>query len=583
MPAFTSSTFHTQPNFPLQRPSFGPPARTSRPPPSYSANDSTATATNTIALASNSNTEVYPTLRPQFYLTRGPNHLTPLVAADELPLSVQLRGVPRAMTAELAQVMGMTCVGEASGTGRVYGLESGVLGEVGREHDKKEQALDPAEQERNDKAREGSSAQRPDVQSLSHCHFYCALPYTILARKPDPEKKEYCTYWIRTGECDYTQQGCLYKHEMPDKATLARIGFRGVPRWWAEKHAVRMRPILSENRTDEGARSSGATMSWRRLTTTPDALRQAPGKVLAKEDNNTTSGEESSEKESDSESEDASARDVTVKNVKRQSGQHLRSNPTAPKDSKFYFSRTAKLKDADPELVHVQSSSAVQEPRSNRALTCADIKFPALVPQKSRMVTGESSGDDSLIELQMPGAHESNKNLNHQKQHRVEIAKESLRPDVTIASKERTTAGKSKISQPASQAAPISSDCGSLLDIEPESCAPSSANIKSAAGQQVSTETLIGFLAKQGLLKDPNVALKQLLGSAASANNTADLKTNVDKEGKAASKAEKSRGMLASKYADNSEEVAEESGKTKRKAVNQKVAKKGKNTAAIPK
>jgi hypothetical protein len=58
---------------------------------------------------------------------------------------------------------------------------------------------------------------------------------------PDQDKKEYCTYWIRTGECDYTQQGCLHKHEMPEQDTLKAIGFRGTPRWWIEKYSkVRM-------------------------------------------------------------------------------------------------------------------------------------------------------------------------------------------------------------------------------------------------------------------------------------------------------------------------------------------------------
>jgi hypothetical protein len=52
--------------------------------------------------------------------------------------------------------------------------------------------------------------------------------------------KIYCSYWIRSGECDYTQQGCRYKHEMPDKQTLASIGFRTVPRWWQEKVAIQL-------------------------------------------------------------------------------------------------------------------------------------------------------------------------------------------------------------------------------------------------------------------------------------------------------------------------------------------------------
>lgn len=56
----------------------------------------------------------------------------------------------------------------------------------------------------------------------------------------EQKDKIYCSYWIRSGECDYTQQGCRYKHEMPDKATLASIGFRTVPRWWQEKVAIQL-------------------------------------------------------------------------------------------------------------------------------------------------------------------------------------------------------------------------------------------------------------------------------------------------------------------------------------------------------
>ena len=45
-------------------------------------------------------------------------------------------------------------------------------------------------------------------------------------------KKVYCTHWIRWGECDYTQQGCLYKHEMPDEDKLQEIGIATYPRWY---------------------------------------------------------------------------------------------------------------------------------------------------------------------------------------------------------------------------------------------------------------------------------------------------------------------------------------------------------------
>lgn len=50
-------------------------------------------------------------------------------------------------------------------------------------------------------------------------------------------KKVYCTHWIRWGECDYTQQGCLYRHEMPDELTLNAIGIRTIPKWYRDADA----------------------------------------------------------------------------------------------------------------------------------------------------------------------------------------------------------------------------------------------------------------------------------------------------------------------------------------------------------
>lgn len=56
--------------------------------------------------------------------------------------------------------------------------------------------------------------------------------------EPDLGKKIFCTHWIKTGECAFMQQGCLYKHEMPDRETLGRIGFAAVPTWWQVRHAL---------------------------------------------------------------------------------------------------------------------------------------------------------------------------------------------------------------------------------------------------------------------------------------------------------------------------------------------------------
>lgn len=54
-------------------------------------------------------------------------------------------------------------------------------------------------------------------------------------RRPSPdqtEKKGYCMFWLRRGECDYMQKGCRYLHEMPvDKETREKIGLRKIPEW----------------------------------------------------------------------------------------------------------------------------------------------------------------------------------------------------------------------------------------------------------------------------------------------------------------------------------------------------------------
>ena len=62
-------------------------------------------------------------------------------------------------------------------------------------------------------------------------------------------KKLYCMYWIRNGECDYTQTGCKYKHEMPvDEETLRNLGLREIPSWFRESPEY-YQSLLQENRS----------------------------------------------------------------------------------------------------------------------------------------------------------------------------------------------------------------------------------------------------------------------------------------------------------------------------------------------
>ncbi|KAI4195425.1 MAG: hypothetical protein LQ346_003444 [Caloplaca aetnensis] len=73
-----------------------------------------------------------------------------------------------------------------------------------------------------------------------------------------PGKKVYCSHWIRTGECDFIQQGCIYKHEMPDDDSLHAIGIRAVPAWYIAAHPEKARERGIGRGMASGSRSWGA-------------------------------------------------------------------------------------------------------------------------------------------------------------------------------------------------------------------------------------------------------------------------------------------------------------------------------------
>ncbi|EXJ73852.1 uncharacterized protein A1O5_03614 [Cladophialophora psammophila CBS 110553] len=61
---------------------------------------------------------------------------------------------------------------------------------------------------------------------------------------PDPEmppvgQKIYCSYWLRNGECNFAQQGCMFKHVMPLKLEVLEVlGFRDLPDWYRKTYKV---------------------------------------------------------------------------------------------------------------------------------------------------------------------------------------------------------------------------------------------------------------------------------------------------------------------------------------------------------
>lgn len=60
-------------------------------------------------------------LRPQFFISRQDGSLTPLIAADELPQLMSIRGVPRLLSQNDTQ--GMTSLGSANHRGQYYVID----------------------------------------------------------------------------------------------------------------------------------------------------------------------------------------------------------------------------------------------------------------------------------------------------------------------------------------------------------------------------------------------------------------------------------------------------------------------------
>lgn len=226
-----------------------------------------------------------------YFITRTNGTIVPLVPVDELPYSVRLEGVPRNTSPE--QTFGLQFLGSHAYTGMLFktkdetpsmqcassqpsttahhrrysnGKQYMAPDALARQtitntihHPHSLSSPFPTHHTSPSPPTTSSSTSSPPptdpqaiidaiVSSKSGAGTAARLGYTARSsvtppsgKVPDANKKTHCSYWIRTGECDYAQQGCMYKHEMPDEKGLAALGFRGTPRWWLErKQAIRL-------------------------------------------------------------------------------------------------------------------------------------------------------------------------------------------------------------------------------------------------------------------------------------------------------------------------------------------------------
>ena len=95
-------------------------------------------------------------------------------------------------------------------------------------------------------------------------------------REPVLENKTHCTYWLKTGCCDYIQQGCKYKHEMPDSAGLVAIGLPAdPPKWWKDRQLHNWRAPANPN-ARAGEDPTAAFKLPQRALTAPGSPSLAP-------------------------------------------------------------------------------------------------------------------------------------------------------------------------------------------------------------------------------------------------------------------------------------------------------------------
>lgn len=115
-----------------------------------------------------------------------------------------------------------------------------------------------------------------------------------MAKKGTMGKKVYCTYWIQTGNCNYMQEGCKYRHEIPkDEETRRAIGFREFPNWPREELPIHAKPVPALTkpwrRQDGKPEGPGARSPPKRAAASPASAQGTPI-VLARGNNQASAG-----------------------------------------------------------------------------------------------------------------------------------------------------------------------------------------------------------------------------------------------------------------------------------------------------
>jgi hypothetical protein len=237
------------------------------PPTVNTAGEHSYTTNDFIVSVSRQSDKMQPPLKPQYFIYRQNGSMVPLIAMDELPPNVQIRGVSR--TIPPSDTAGMMCIGEVDARHGYYVVDvpatqnntNSIL--VDRSLSGSMHAP-PSESHINVDGSGIAAALYPGtpraygIQEQHPTNAQSGVvfsnPTNVHGREippvPDwhrgdmsvrtaPGVKEYCSYWLRRGECDYAQQGCQFKHEMPyDLPTLNRLGLNDIPVWYRRMYKL---------------------------------------------------------------------------------------------------------------------------------------------------------------------------------------------------------------------------------------------------------------------------------------------------------------------------------------------------------
>ncbi|KAJ5109206.1 hypothetical protein N7456_005881 [Penicillium angulare] len=218
----------------------------------------------------------------------GRTYLSPLVCVDDFDVSTNIVGVPREVTHE--QTQGMVSCGYVEARPKPWEVERTDLPVVDlvphMDHRHVEAVqniktlLHRMESDNEVPIRYRQALQKEITNGLQLIDFLNLQVLNTLAANASAngnavgglvdhnnqldkdgklKEKIYCSYWLRHGECDYSQQGCRFKHIMPlDLPTIQSLGLTDIPKWYREQNNIDSLLPPRPPRTNGGPSRPGA-------------------------------------------------------------------------------------------------------------------------------------------------------------------------------------------------------------------------------------------------------------------------------------------------------------------------------------